>query len=49
MSSKQPAMAVPTANGDLDIPESVGLSAPQPFLKRLVESEPVRRSTRRRQ
>ncbi|AQK56445.1 Tetratricopeptide repeat (TPR)-like superfamily protein [Zea mays] len=48
MSSKQPEMAVPSANGDLDIPESVGLSAPQPFLKRLVEAEPMRRSTRRR-
>ncbi|CAL5028109.1 unnamed protein product [Urochloa decumbens] len=38
----------PTANGDLDIPESVGLTAPQPALKRLVEQGSSRRGTRRR-
>nr|BAJ92819.1 predicted protein [Hordeum vulgare subsp. vulgare] len=36
-------------NDDLDIPESVGLSTPQPSsVKRLVDSSSVRRSTRRR-
>ena len=37
------------ANDDLDIPESVGLSTPQPSsVRRLVDSSSVRRSTRRR-
>ncbi|KAF7016161.1 hypothetical protein CFC21_029839 [Triticum aestivum] len=36
-------------NDDLDIPESVGLSTPQPSsVRRLVDSSSVRRSTRRR-
>ncbi|KAM3386466.1 hypothetical protein ACQJBY_009817 [Aegilops geniculata] len=36
-------------NDDLDIPESVGLSTPQPSsMRRLVDSSSVRRSTRRR-
>lgn len=36
-------------NDDLDIPESVGLSTPQPSsVKRLVDASSVRRSTRRR-
>jgi len=48
MSRMQSEMAGPTANNDLDIPESVGLSAPQPSLKRLVEQGSARRSTRRR-
>jgi len=48
MSRMQSEMAGPTANNDLDIPESIGLSAPQPSLKRLVEQGSARRSTRRR-
>ncbi|TKW03736.1 hypothetical protein SEVIR_7G062100v4 [Setaria viridis] len=47
MSRMQSEMAGPTANDDLDIPESVGLSAPQPSVKRLVEQGSARRSTRR--
>ncbi|KAJ1270431.1 hypothetical protein BS78_06G051700 [Paspalum vaginatum] len=50
MSRKQPEIVGPAAgNGDLEIPESVGISAPQPSLKRLVEPGSVRRSTKRRQ
>ncbi|XP_062225380.1 sister chromatid cohesion protein SCC4 [Phragmites australis] len=48
LSRNQPEMGASMANTDLDIPESVGLSAPQPSsAKRLVE--PTRRSARRRQ
>jgi MAternally-affected-uncoordination protein len=37
------------ANADLDIPESVGLSTPQPSsIRRLIDTSSVRRSTRRR-
>ncbi|XP_047064444.1 sister chromatid cohesion protein SCC4-like [Lolium rigidum] len=37
------------ANADLDIPESVGLSTPQPSsVRRLIDTSSVRRSTRRR-
>uniref|UniRef100_A0A0A9HEC6 Uncharacterized protein n=1 Tax=Arundo donax TaxID=35708 RepID=A0A0A9HEC6_ARUDO len=49
LSRKQREMGGPTVNTDLDIPESVGLSAPQPSsVKRLVEPGSARRSTRRR-
>ncbi|CAO1939105.1 unnamed protein product [Urochloa humidicola] len=47
MPRMQSDMARPTANCDLDIPESVGLNAPQPSLKRLVEPGSSRRGTRR--
>jgi hypothetical protein len=37
------------ANADLDIPESVGLSTPQPSsVRRLIDTSSVRRNTRRR-
>ncbi|KAF8765974.1 hypothetical protein HU200_008016 [Digitaria exilis] len=47
-SRRQSEMTGPTANGDLDIPESVGLPTTQPSLKRLVDQGSGRRSTRRR-
>ncbi|KAL6851556.1 hypothetical protein ACP4OV_020489 [Aristida adscensionis] len=47
-SRKQQEMVGPTANGDLEIPESIGLSGPEPSsVKRLVEPGSARRSTRR--
>uniref|UniRef100_A0A0A9EV09 Uncharacterized protein n=1 Tax=Arundo donax TaxID=35708 RepID=A0A0A9EV09_ARUDO len=50
LSRKQPEMVGSMGNTDLDIPESVGLSGPQPSsAKRLVEPGSVRCSTRRRQ
>ncbi|KAK3145050.1 hypothetical protein QOZ80_4AG0322090 [Eleusine coracana subsp. coracana] len=47
-SNMQPEMTGPAANADLDIPESVGLYAPQPSsVQRLIEPGWGRRSTRR--
>ncbi|KAL6660395.1 hypothetical protein ACP70R_001941 [Stipagrostis hirtigluma subsp. patula] len=50
LSRKQPEIAGSIANGNLDIPESVGLSSPEPSsVRRLVEPGSMRRGTRRRQ
>ncbi|TVU13731.1 hypothetical protein EJB05_37155, partial [Eragrostis curvula] len=50
LSNMQLEMAGPTANANFDIPESVGLYAPQPSsVNRLIEPSSVRRITRRRQ